>query len=106
MAPGHAARLNSCPEEVVRRQPVFIVFDGVRVPEGAKTLTGTAGLDVEQVAAQEVDVPVLEGESRAALPYALTPTHGALAFMHVEMHAYVIARMSRKAIATCENLPG
>jgi hypothetical protein len=36
------------------------VLDGLRVPEGAQAPAGAAGLDVEQVAAQEVDVPVLE----------------------------------------------
>lgn len=36
------------------------VLDGVRVPEGTQALAGAAGLDVEPVAAREVDVPVLE----------------------------------------------
>ncbi|MER5895514.1 hypothetical protein [Streptomyces sp. NPDC001876] len=39
---------------------VLVVFDGVRGPERAQALAGSAGLDVEQVAAQEVDVSVLE----------------------------------------------
>jgi hypothetical protein len=38
-----------------------VVFvGGVRVPQRTQTSAGAAGLDVEQVAAQEVDVPVLE----------------------------------------------
>jgi hypothetical protein len=38
----------------------LVVLSGVGVAEGAQALAGAAGLDVEQVAAQEVDVPVLE----------------------------------------------
>lgn len=47
-------------------QAVVILFlVGIRVAEGAQALAWAGGLDVEQVAAQEVDVPVLEGERRA-----------------------------------------
>jgi hypothetical protein len=40
--------------------PSVLVVDDLRVTEGAQALARPAGLDVEQVAAQEVDVPVLE----------------------------------------------
>src|SRR5579884_3308089 len=38
----------------------LVVLSGVGVAEGAQALAGAAGLDVEQVAAQEADVSVLE----------------------------------------------
>lgn len=52
-----------------RPESVFVVdvLDGVRVPEGTQALTGTAVLDVEQVAAQEVDVPVPPGRGEQTL---------------------------------------
>ncbi|MFE7524587.1 hypothetical protein ACFU7Y_02550 [Kitasatospora sp. NPDC057542] len=44
-----------------RRSVLFlVVLGGVGVAEGPQALAGAAGGDVEQVAAQEVDVPVLE----------------------------------------------
>jgi hypothetical protein len=36
------------------------LFGRIRVAQRAQALAGAAGLDVERVAAQEVDVPVLE----------------------------------------------
>ncbi len=59
---GTSASTTNGPTGRVRRPSllVFAVLDGVRVPQRAQALAGAAGLDVEQVAAQEVDVPVLE----------------------------------------------
>ncbi|MFB7356064.1 hypothetical protein [Streptomyces gardneri] len=59
-----------------RRSPlVFVVLDSVRVPQRAQALAGATCLDVEQVAALDVDVPVLErGEAgETAGPSAGTP---------------------------------
>lgn len=39
---------------------ILVALDSLRVPDRAQDLTGSAGLDVERIAAQEVDVPVLE----------------------------------------------
>ncbi|MFE6159237.1 hypothetical protein ACFQ7F_10000 [Streptomyces sp. NPDC056486] len=44
----------------MRRPSVLIVLDVLWGAEGAQALAGAAGLDAEQAAAQEVDVPVLE----------------------------------------------
>ena len=48
------------PGRGVRRPSVPDVLDDVRVPAGAQSLAGAAGIDVEQMAAQEVEVPEVQ----------------------------------------------
>ncbi|WP_043236743.1 hypothetical protein [Streptomyces violaceusniger] len=44
------------------------VLGAVRVAQRAQALAAAAGLDVEQAATQEVDVPVLEWEEAGDVP--------------------------------------